>query len=177
MLVGLHACTNRLPNVPTKMHYWGTCPCPPPPPMLVPPCQNDILCYQSGSEECFCCCCCSFCWCLLVFACQLPLQPPPPPPPHPNTNYCPLSLLKFWCGQCHVKVYMLYFWSYSFKREVVLTFAIHTIYCSGGFRICEKGGPGIQIPRCRARPEKVAQRGDSDTFFSLKIFCVTYIMG
>ena len=30
---------------------------------------------------------------------------------------------------------------------------------SGGSRICEKGGPGIQIPRCRARPEKVAQWG------------------
>ena len=30
---------------------------------------------------------------------------------------------------------------------------------SGGSRICEKGGPGIQIPPCRARPEKVAHRG------------------
>ena len=31
---------------------------------------------------------------------------------------------------------------------------------SGGSRICEKGGPGIQMSRCRARPEKVAQRGE-----------------
>ena len=30
------------------------------------------------------------------------------------------------------------------------------IACSGGSRICEKGGPEI---RCRARPEKVAQWG------------------
>ena len=30
---------------------------------------------------------------------------------------------------------------------------------SGGSRICAKGGPGIQIPQCRARPEKVARGG------------------
>ena len=59
-----------------------------------------------------------------------------------------------------------------------LSVVFRTGVISGGSRICEKGGPGIQIPRCRARPEEVDQRrgvrgkggGDSDTFFPQNIF-------
>ena len=35
----------------------------------------------------------------------------------------------------------------------------HIVLISAGSRIREKGEPGIQMPRCRARPEKVGGGG------------------
>ena len=40
---------------------------------------------------------------------------------------------------------------------------------SGGSRICEKGGPGIHIPQCRARPEKYI-------FFSPEFFFASFTL-
>ena len=60
-------------------------------------------------------------------------------------------------------------------KDLTKTSMIHFLWkkTSGGSRIGEKGGPGIQMPRCRARPEKVAQRGGgggTPTHFLFPIF-------